>query len=220
MNNEEKILSLLEQLSTKVDFIESSMNGGFGASNKRFESLEKNMGSFEKSLGSFEKNMSSLEKNMREGFEASNKRFESLEKNMGSFEKSLGSFEKNMHEGFEASNKRFESLEKNMGSFEKNMREGFEASNKRFESLEDGQKTTFKLIDTLAIEVHQLGTNMEEVKQKLDQKADKSDIVRLENTLLPKIDILFEGQQLNAEKLTRIEQEVSKHEEVILRRYK
>ena len=37
---------------------------------------------------------------------------------------------------------------------------------------------------------------------------------------MPKIDALFDGYKQNADKLDRIEKEVSKHEEIILRRIK
>ena len=90
----------------------------------------------------------------------------------------------------------------------------------RLISLEEGQKTTTHLLDIVAAQVNNLTIDVEEIKIELDQKADKTDIVRLENEVLPKIDALFDGQQLNSEKLERIEIEVSRHEEVILRRLK
>ena len=37
---------------------------------------------------------------------------------------------------------------------------------------------------------------------------------------MPKIDSLFDGYKQNSDKLDRIEEEVSKHEEIILRRIK
>lgn len=60
----------------------------------------------------------------------------------------------------------------------------------------------------------------EVVNKKLDEKADKADIVRLENNLVPKIEALFDGYKQNTEKLDNIEKEVSKQEEIIMRRVK
>lgn len=43
-------------------------------------------------------------------------------------------------------------------------------------------------------------------------------VVRIENDHGQKLGVLFDGHKLNSEKLDRIEAEVSKHEEIILRR--
>ena len=43
-------------------------------------------------------------------------------------------------------------------------------------------------------------------------------VVRIENDHGQKLGALFDGYKLNAEKLDRIEAEVTKHEEIILRR--
>ena len=44
--------------------------------------------------------------------------------------------------------------------------------------------------------------------------------MRIENDIIPKTEALFDGYKQNTEQLTRIEAEVTKHEEVILRRIK
>ncbi len=59
-----------------------------------------------------------------------------------------------------------------------------------------------------------------EVNEKLDKKADKSDIVRMENDHGQKLQALFDGYKQNTEKLEHIEKEVSRQEEFILRRIK
>ena len=56
--------------------------------------------------------------------------------------------------------------------------------------------------------------------KKLDEKADKTDIVRLENEIKPKLSALFDGYQQNSNKLDRIETEVSHHDKFILERIK
>lgn len=42
--------------------------------------------------------------------------------------------------------------------------------------------------------------------------------ISIENDIKPKIDALFDGYKQNSDKLDRIEEEVSKHEEIILKR--
>jgi hypothetical protein len=59
-----------------------------------------------------------------------------------------------------------------------------------------------------------------EINKKLDEKADKSDIVRLENDLNPKVQVLFDGYKQHTDVLERIEKEVTKQEEIIMRRVK
>lgn len=54
------------------------------------------------------------------------------------------------------------------------------------------------------------------VNERLD-KVEKS-VVNIENDHGKKLDALFDGYVQNSEKLTRIEKEVSKHEEIIWKR--
>lgn len=44
--------------------------------------------------------------------------------------------------------------------------------------------------------------------------------MRIEHDIMPKLEVLFDGYKQNTEQLSRIEVEVTKHEEVILRRIK
>lgn len=64
-------------------------------------------------------------------------------------------------------------------------------------------------------QLNTLTADMEIVKEKLDQKADKTDIIRLENKIMSKIDALFDGYAQNSAKLDRIEAEVVKHEFIL-----
>ncbi|HOV27747.1 MAG TPA: hypothetical protein PK566_19010 [Pseudobacteroides sp.] len=59
-----------------------------------------------------------------------------------------------------------------------------------------------------------------EINKKLDEKADKNDIIRLENELNPKVKALFNGYKQHTDILERIETEVTKQEEIIMRRVK
>lgn len=47
---------------------------------------------------------------------------------------------------------------------------------------------------------------------------NKKTNAKIDHEIMPKIDALFDGYKQNSEKLDRIEKEVSKHEEIILRR--
>ncbi len=58
------------------------------------------------------------------------------------------------------------------------------------------------------------------VNKKLDAKADKTDIIRLENDHGKKLDALFDGYKQHTDILERMETEVSKQEEIIMRRVK
>lgn len=44
--------------------------------------------------------------------------------------------------------------------------------------------------------------------------------IKIDHEVMPKINALFDGYKQNSDKLSRIEEEVSKHEEIILRRIK
>ena len=60
--------------------------------------------------------------------------------------------------------------------------------------------------------------NLAEVKN--DLKFVKETVIRIENDHGQKLGALFDGYKLNSEKLDRIEKEVAKHEEFILKRIK
>ena len=61
--------------------------------------------------------------------------------------------------------------------------------------------------------------SLKEGQLNLKNEVKKTNIA-IENDIKPKIDALFDGYKQNADKLDRIEEEVSKHEEIILRRVK
>jgi len=67
---------------------------------------------------------------------------------------------------------------------------------------------------------NELNKQFNELNRKLDEKADKSDIVRMENELNPKVEALFDGYKQHTDILERIEKEVSRQDEIIMRRIK
>lgn len=70
------------------------------------------------------------------------------------------------------------------------MTKQFELMNQRFEAIDH----RFETIDQ----------RFEIIEHKLDRKADASDIVRLENTLVPKVDALLDGYKQLSEKQNEI----------------
>ena len=63
-------------------------------------------------------------------------------------------------------------------------------------------------MDNLTVDVAEIKDDVRKTSSKID------------NEVIPKINILFDGYKQNSDKLDRIEEEVSKHEEIILRRIK
>jgi len=85
----------------------------------------------------------------------------------------------------------------------------FELMSKMYEEMQEGFK--------------EVKGEIKEVKIRLDRVEDRLD--KVENTVIKieqdngkKLSALFDGHEQNSRKLDRIEKEVSKHEEVILRR--
>lgn len=66
---------------------------------------------------------------------------------------------------------------------------------------------SFKLLTKMYSEMTE---QFKEINRKLDEKADKSDIIRLENELNPKVQALFDGYKQHSDILERIENEVTK----------
>lgn len=67
-----------------------------------------------------------------------------------------------------------------------------------------------KVFELLTKMYSEMTEQFKEVKSKLDEKADKSDIVRMENELNPKVKALFDGYKQHTDISERIEKEVSR----------
>lgn len=80
----------------------------------------------------------------------------------------------------------------------------FELMSKMYGEMQEGFKEVNKRIDGIEGEVNGI----------------KKVVINIENDHGRKLDALFDGYKQNAEKLTRIEDEVSKHEEIIWKRVK
>lgn len=92
--------------------------------------------------------------------------------------------------------------------------------NKRFDDVNEKFGVVDKRFDDVDKKFDNVDRRFDDVNKKLDAKADKSDIVRIENKLDKDSKALFDGYKQNSEQLNRIEQEVSRNEEVVLKRVK
>jgi len=98
--------------------------------------------------------------------------------------------------------------QKSLTEGQKSLAEGQARTEKRMDKLEKSQ-------DILAREVMAVKSKTDEVNTNLTKLA-----LRIENEVEPKISVLFEGHKQLTEQLTRIEEQVSKHDEYILKRIK
>lgn len=90
----------------------------------------------------------------------------------------------------------------------------------------------FELIEKMYIELKEIKNDVKNSKENVesienDVKNNKENIEGIEKIVLRieqnhgnKLEALFDGYKQNTEQLNRIENEVSKHEEIILRRIK
>lgn len=91
----------------------------------------------------------------------------------------------------------------------------FEFMEKMYGEMQRGFKEVNNQISDLKNEHNELKAEVKELKAEVK----KTNMV-IENDVKPKIIALFDGYKQNTEQLNRIEKEVSRNEEVILRRIK
>ncbi|MCH4199227.1 MAG: hypothetical protein LKF87_04030 [Clostridium tyrobutyricum] len=77
----------------------------------------------------------------------------------------------------------------------------------------------FELMTKMYAEMQKGFKGVNERIDGLENKVDKTNIT-IENDIKPKIEALFDGYKQNSDKLDRIEKQVSKHDEFIIRRIK
>lgn len=87
----------------------------------------------------------------------------------------------------------------------------FELMTKMYSDMQTGFKGVNERIDGLDEKVENLNKRMGSLE---------NTVLKIEQEHGNKLDALFDGYKQNSEKLDRIEKEVSKHEEFILRRVK
>ena len=76
-----------------------------------------------------------------------------------------------------------------------------------------------KKIGSLDERIGDINKEMQEGFKEMKNEIKKVNI-KIDHEIVPKIDALFDGHKQNSDKLSRIEEEISKHEEIILRRIK
>ena len=100
--------------------------------------------------------------------------------------------------------------------------EGQKETLSRMDALEEGQKEDRKVLDLVATQVSILTKDVNDLKEgqkRLEHAQSKTEIV-LEHDIRNQLQVLFDGQKQQGDQLNRIEEEVKKHDEVILRRIK
>ena len=109
-----------------------------------------------------------------------------------------------------------------MSEFEKAILEELRSLNSKIGGLEEGQNEDRKVLDLVATQVSILTKDVNDLKEgqnRLEHAQSKTEIV-LEHDIKNQLQILFDGQKQQGDQLSRIEEEVKKHDEVILRRIK
>ncbi|HML36930.1 MAG TPA: hypothetical protein PKA19_05800 [Bacillota bacterium] len=96
---------------------------------------------------------------------------------------------------------------------------GLETKVDSIETRMDGMETKMDRIETrmdsMGAKVDSMGTRLDKV-----EKSTARMELMIENDLKPKIEVLFDGYVQHGEQLARIEKEVSRQEEFILRKVK
>lgn len=85
--------------------------------------------------------------------------------------------------------------------------------------------TDRELLELIANQVGNLTTQVDTMTSRMDNLTKDVDeikniVIKIENDHGQKLGALFDGYKLNSEKLDRIETEVAKHEEIIVKRLK
>lgn len=82
--------------------------------------------------------------------------------------------------------------------------------------------TNEQLFEFMTKMYYEIQEGFKQVNSRIDgvENEAKKTNAKIEHEVMPKLDVLFDGYKQNSDKLDRIEVEVSKHEEIILRRVK
>jgi predicted nucleic acid-binding Zn-ribbon protein len=103
---------------------------------------------------------------------------------------------------FDRLESRFDGLESRFDGLESR----FDGLESRFDGLEEEMHKGFKNVDT---KINQLDSEVKDVKRR---------VIKIEDEHGKKLSALFDGYKQHSDILARIENEISKHEEIILRR--
>ncbi len=92
----------------------------------------------------------------------------------------------------------------------------FELMTKMYSEMQQGFEDVNNKIEKVDRELQGTKNEVKDVKNEV--KDVKNTVTRIEHDHGQKLGVLFDGYKQNSDKLDRIETEVSKHEEIILRR--
>ena len=89
--------------------------------------------------------------------------------------------------------------------------------------LDDEKNTNItndQLFEFMTKMYNEIQGNFKQVNSRIDgvENEAKKTNTKIEHEIMPKLDALFDGYKQNPDKLDRIQEKVSKHEEIILRR--
>ncbi len=100
----------------------------------------------------------------------------------------------------------FELMEKLYQEFSLNREE----TNKRFDSMDERFDRIDVRLDGMDVRLDGMDERFDIIEHKLDEKANRSDIIRLENDLKPKVMAALDGYKVVYEKLGVLHEEVLK----------
>jgi chromosome segregation ATPase len=186
MNNEDKILQLLERMDGRLSSLERGQ-----------ESLEAEVVGVKRGQESLEAEVIGIKKGQ-----------ESLETEVIGIKKGQESLETEVI-GVKRGQ---ESLEAEVIGIKR----GQESLEAEVIGIKKGQESDRGLLELTASQVSKLTMDMDELK--VEVSSINKTVVKIENEHGEKLAALFDGYEQNSNKLDRIEKEVSRHEEVILRR--
>lgn len=105
---------------------------------------------------------------------------------------------------FEFMTKMYADMQNEFGKMRNDMQNGFSEVNQRLDRVES--------------RLDGVESRLDGVESRLEQVENRVTVIEQDHG--KKLDLLFDGYVQNSETLNRIEKEVSKHEEIILRRVK
>ena len=119
------------------------------------------------------------------------------------------------NELFDLMSRMYSDMQDGFKSMYSDMQDGFKSVNKRIDTLDTKVSNLEVKVDNLDTKV----SNLEVKVDNLDKVVKKTNLV-IENDIKPKITALFDGYSLTSNKIENIKNQVSKHDNFIIKRIK
>jgi predicted nucleic acid-binding Zn-ribbon protein len=200
MNNEDKILQLLERMDGRL----SSLERGQESLEAEVIGIKRGQESLEAEVIGIKKGQESLEAEVI-GIKKGQESLEAEVIGIKRGQESLGAEVVGIKRGQES-----------LGAEVVGIKRGQESLGAEVVGIKRGQESDRGLLELTASQVSKLTMDMDELK--VEVSSINKTVVKIENEHGEKLAALFDGYEQNSNKLDRIEKEVSRHEEVILRR--